>query len=377
MTTHTSPHSESTPVRAGFVGRIPIRNIWLLMLYSSALYRELGGRTRAVEENPDDIADLVAEMLCHAVDKRVRRNLSFGYRRRDSILNRVRGRIDVLRTERHQLLLRGLVACRHDEISVDTPRNRFIKAALVRVSGLVARADLRHRCRSLALMLERLGVLGERPTWSELSADRIGRHDASDRFMIQIARLAFDLALPTEEQGTYSLPSPERERHWLRRLFEKGVAGLYTVALAPEGWSVQPSRTLSWQIEASTAGIDAILPHMRTDIYLENDALNRRIIVDTKFTSILTKGWYRESSLKTGYIYQMYAYLRSQEHEGDPRSRMSEGVLLHPAVGQLVDESALIQQHRIRFVTVDMTLSAKAIRDRLADVIRTVPQIVG
>ena len=35
------------------VGRIPVRNVWLLMLYASRLYREIpGSRRYAVEENP-------------------------------------------------------------------------------------------------------------------------------------------------------------------------------------------------------------------------------------------------------------------------------------------------------------------------------------
>ena len=90
------------------VGRIPVRNIWLLMLYASDLYRELPrARSVAVEEDPDDLPNLVAELLTHAVERRMRRNLSFGYRRRHADLDRVRGRIDLLRTERRQLLQRG------------------------------------------------------------------------------------------------------------------------------------------------------------------------------------------------------------------------------------------------------------------------------
>lgn len=63
----------------------------------------------------------------------------------------MRGRIDVLRTERHQLLSRGLVACRFDELSIDTPRNRFVRAALESIARIVSRKDLVHRCRALSM----------------------------------------------------------------------------------------------------------------------------------------------------------------------------------------------------------------------------------
>ena len=46
------------------------------------------------------------------------------------MLNRVRGRIDLLNTEKHQLLERGKVACQFDELTINTARNRFVRAAL-------------------------------------------------------------------------------------------------------------------------------------------------------------------------------------------------------------------------------------------------------
>ena len=49
----------------GFVSYIPVRNIWLLMLYASDMYRYLGYRSISAEESPDQIPDLAAEILCH------------------------------------------------------------------------------------------------------------------------------------------------------------------------------------------------------------------------------------------------------------------------------------------------------------------------
>ena len=103
---------------AGFIGRIPVQNIWLLMLYASDLLRQLPERRKiAVEENPDDIPDLVAEVLARTVEKKLQRNLTFGYQTCEASLSRVRGRIDFLKTERRQLMRRGLVACRFEEFT--------------------------------------------------------------------------------------------------------------------------------------------------------------------------------------------------------------------------------------------------------------------
>ena len=105
---------------------------------------------------------------------------------------------------------------------------------------------------------------------------------------------------------------------------------------------------------------------MKTDIILENAAQRRRIVIDTKFAEILTRTAYRESVLKSGYIYQMYAYLRSQE-EQDELARNAEGWLLHPASGASIDETLRMQGHDIRFVTVDLMLPGTELLQRLRE----------
>jgi 5-methylcytosine-specific restriction enzyme subunit McrC len=206
-----------------------------------------------------------------------------------------------------------------------------------------------------------------------MAAERYGRHDARDKLMVSAARLALDLSLPTEAAGRHDLWLPDREEAWVRRLFERGVGGLYEVALCAEGWSVSRGASLDWPVEAATAGIDPILPSMRTDIALENAGTGQCLVIDTKFTRILTAGWYRDESLRSGYLYQMYAYLRSQVGCGDLMRDRASGLLLHPAVGCDVDETVVIQGHAIRFATVDLTGRPQEIRDRLLGLAKPPP----
>ena len=160
--------------------------------------------------------------------------------------------------------------------------------------------------------MKALGVSGELPTRAQMSIDRFGRHDADDRLMVAAAKLAFELTLPTEVSGVSVLTLPDREATWVRRLFERAIGGFYAVVLSPQGWHVKCGGTLGWQISRKSTGIDNILPSMRTDVVLDHQNMGRRIVIDTKFTSIVTNGWYREESLRSGYVYQIYAYLRSQ-----------------------------------------------------------------
>lgn len=323
----------------------------------------------AVEDNPDDIPDLVAEMLCHQVERRIQRNLSYGYQSREAVLGRVRGRIDLLNTERHRLLDRGKVACRFNGLTVDTARNRYVRAALEEISKIVDRDGLAHRCRSLAASLRHMGVTGERPRRGERSIDRFGRHDADDQPMVSVAQLAFNLALPTESAGAKTLSLLDREITWIRKLYEKGLAGFYDVVLSGKGWRVDAGKTIGWLVENKSPGIDKILPSMRTDIILNHLDAGRRIVIDTKFNSVVTCGWYREETLRSGYIYQIYAYLRSQEGNGDPLAESASGLLLHPSLGDMVNEAVVIQNHEIRFATVDLAATAKEIREQLLQVL--------
>ncbi|MCY3652217.1 MAG: 5-methylcytosine-specific restriction endonuclease system specificity protein McrC [bacterium] len=357
----------------GMIGKIPIRNIWLLMLYASRLYRELPSRrTRGIEESPDRLPDLVAEILTRAAQRRIRRNLTLEFRRSQADLTRVRGRIDILRTERYGLLRKGKIACSFEELTTDTPRNRLVKAALTKLCSSVREEDLARRCRSLAAALGRAGVSDETSTGIRSRSLRAtGRVNAEDRQMLAAAELALRLSLPTEDLGRANLPAPGRDEAWARQLFEKAVGGFYDTVLGPRGWSVKRGKRIHWQIkeQTKTSRIDDILPQMQTDITLEGPPADahdhrHRIVIDTKFTGILKPGQYK-THLESGYIYQIYAYLRSQERDSDPGSLDSSGLLLHPSVGEDVHESAVIQGHRIHFATVDLAAESTAIRARL------------
>ena len=358
--------------KVGFVGQIPIRNLWLLMLYASNLVHQ-GQAKVDLESDVDNLPELVTEILAHAVEKRQRRQLSLGYRTTEAALPRVRGKIKVLNTKRYHLLSRGLIACQFNDLTIDINRNRFVRAALERASRLVkSNRDLSRRCRKLANDMKLMGVSGSVPTRAQISVEQFGRHNSDDQFMVAAAKLIIDFAIPTEQLGDNVLLSPERKLE-IERLFEKAVGGFCNVVLSHDRWDVNPGKHLSWNIDWKTPGIDSVLPEMKTDIVLVDKEMNRKIVIDTKFTSILKPGRFREETLKSAHIYQIYSYLMSQVGQGDPLADHAEGVLLHPTVGEHVDETVVIQNHPIRFLTVDLTAPTQDIRKQLMKLIEKVP----
>jgi 5-methylcytosine-specific restriction enzyme subunit McrC len=112
----------------------------------------------------------------------------------------------------------------------------------------------------------------------------------------------------------------------------------------------------------------ALLPSMAADLVLDSEP-SRRIVLDTKFTNIVTPGQFGGEGLKSAHIYQLYAYLRSQTGKGDPIADCAEGILLHPAVDRHMDEAVTIQGHRLRFITVDLTGRPSDIRAALLNIV--------
>ncbi|MEL7974348.1 hypothetical protein AAG589_00670 [Isoptericola sp. F-RaC21] len=332
---------------------IPIRNVWLLQLFASSLYRSAGSDVVAAEDNPEDLPRLVAQILAEEVERRLHTGLTVGFRAAGRNVRRVRGRINLLTTERRQLLRRGQINCTFDEVVHDVPVNRLARAALETAARLVPDEP---RYRSLALRLRSAGVVGPCPPLGSVPSMRRQRLLAHDRLMIAAAELLLTLTIPSTHAGDKLLPAPLLDDAYLRRLFEHAAFGFYRHRLSPAGWKVSHGTRLKWQTSSPSPGISAILPGMQLDVVLDAPMTpgesRRRIVIDTKFTSITKPGNFGAMTLRSGYVYQIYAYLMSQE--GLEPDVATEGLMLHPAVGEHVDEEVVVQGHRIRFATVDL-----------------------
>lgn len=348
---------------------IPVKNLWLLMLYASEFkyYAQQYSGTESIDE---DVGNLVADVLCNQVEERLKRNLTYGYKRSSRELNRVRGKINALETFSKQLLLKGKVSCTFDELSIDTPRNQYICAALNKLARIVSKKKIRLKCQKLHKDMLQLGVSFTSSSSYHPKNDRLGRHEFEDKKVLVTAELAFNLALINESVGDRLYPSPDKQKYWVRKLFEKAVAGFYRVKLERE-WIVKPGKIVKWPIENASSLVTSLMPNMEYDIFLQNNSMGERIIIDTKYTSITKPNRFDQEKLRRDYIFQLYSYLRSQEKSSDPLSMTSTGMLLHPSVGVEFDERVTIQGHVIRFCTIDLCQSPNVINERLLSLLLT------
>ncbi|MEZ9540470.1 5-methylcytosine-specific restriction endonuclease system specificity protein McrC [Vibrio sp. 10N.286.48.C11] len=350
------------------VGIIPVKNLWLLMLYASDC-RYLAEHLADSEASHHDALELVGKVLCDLLESRMRRELSKSFINRKDELNRVRGRVDVLQSERKMSLYRGKVFCHFEEVSADTARNRYTLNALQKLQKLTKNKNLLVRSRAISHQLKQLGISDIQVVGYSPSSERFGRHEIEDRKIIQLAELIHSMMLISESMGSKLLPKPEKQEQWVRKLFEKAVAGFYKLTLPKQGWKVSSNKQLRWQVEQESTLIPSLLPTMELDIQLDHHQLKQRIVIDTKFTNIVTKGRFDNTTFKSGYIYQLYAYIMSQKKEQDLLSLASSGMLLHPSVGEHYDEVVTIQGHQLRFCTVDLMAKPSEITKRLENLI--------
>lgn len=350
--------------------KVPVRNLWLLQLFASHLYSHSGQEFAGIEELPEQIPELIAGMLAEEVTSRLHSGLSVGFVRTSEDVRRVRGRIDLLGTARHRLLDRGMVRCRFDDIVADTEGNRLVRTALERAATLIPDDPL---FRSLVLQFQAAGVTGPPPSAGVARVLRRQRLLAQDHRMITLAELLLSLSIPDQSDDQFVMVRPDDSDRYLQTLFEHAVHGYYKHFLGRKGWQVDHGTWLNWDIRNESEGVREILPAMKTDVILraplaDMSGVRRRVVIDTKFNQIVVAGFYREETLRSGYIYQLYAYLMSQHALGE-EYRHAEGLLLHPVVDGTVDEEVTIQDHRIRFTTVDLRAPAISIARQLVGAI--------
>ncbi len=127
---------------------------------------------------------------------------------------------------------------------------------------------------------------------------------------------------------------------------------------------------MDWQVSAASDGAAEILPGMIADIIIDDLCAGRRLVIDTKFTSVLGASRFGGASLKSPYLYQMYTYLRSQEGL-DLLWDGASGLFLHPAVDVRIRESVTVQGHAIAFATVDLGREVSSIRTELRGILHS------
>lgn len=101
-------------------------------------------------------------------------------------------------------------------------------------------------------------------------------------------------------------------------MFEKFVLKFYAREL--EGYDARSHR-IRWNAQGHSDRAEALLPTMLTDVTLTSD--ERVLTIDTKYYENALTSHHKSASVRSGHLYQMFAYLKNYaaEHPISRRQR--------------------------------------------------------
>ena len=145
------------------------------------------------------------------------------------------------------------------------------------------------------------------------------------------------------------LPLPTLEDGYLRKLFEYAAYGFYRHRLLPGGWRLDShARTAPEVGHLGCVSRDVNNPprHAGRRSAGAPGPIGRRAAPNRDRHQVHVGNQakhYRNGTLASGYVYQIYTYLMSQD--GREPDAKSEGLMLHPTIGDHLDEEVVIQRH--------------------------------
>jgi 5-methylcytosine-specific restriction enzyme subunit McrC len=346
---------------------IPIRNLWYMLLYA---WNEIVLKDHwdaEVEKSPS-LDALLALILRNLIKQRLRIGLGRSYMKEDGLLRGIRGRMDFTESMNRLSFNNGQAYCHYQIFSHNAPKNQIIRSTLARLvqtgqfgEDQIKVEEIRHMLRQLVRDLDGIDLI-------EIKGDlihrqQLSRNDGDYRMMLAICDLILKRQLPTETIGSHKLPGLNRDALILYRIYERFVANFYKFHLVE--WVVAPQARLSWHTKKTSK----YMPTMSPDLVIQHRTSRRMVVLDTKFTasSLIPNRW-GNYVFDSSHLYQIYTYLRSQEHVSDSH-RCASGILLYPTVYEKVSETIELQGHQIQLATIDLSLPWDDIEDALLDLV--------
>ena len=348
---------------------IPIRNLWHMLLYAWNELPEVKLTTVAEVDHAPTLDSLLALMLTNLLRQRLRVGLGRGYTQTQGAIKSIRGRVNFSQSLKRRAFEQGQAWCEYQPYHQNTLKNKIIRSTvlhLIRAGDFGKNQnqarEMRHHLQSLFHALEGVDLLDLTPDLTRRQV--LERDDQDYRLMLAICDLVVQRHMPTNANGERLQPSLEHDALTLHSIYERFVANFYRLKL--KGWAVSAQKHLHWHEAFS----NDLLPVMRPDLVLEHLASGKILFIDTKFTvhSLIQTPWGKQE-FDSSHLYQLYTYLKTQEHLSE-RHRRAEGILLYPSTtSKTLSQRIKLQDMSIRVESVDLSASWQEIEENLIRVV--------
>jgi len=290
---------------------IPIQNLYYLLCYAWDHWQE--GQTVDVEgvDSPE-LVDLFAKVLIGGTNHVLRRGLDRGYLDVTEDTSTLRGRVDFGASAKRMLLPQAKAQCTFDELSHDVLPNRILKSTFRLLSG--TRGPDRGLKADLIRLYRVFHDVQEVPL-SPVVFRRVQLHsnNAYYRFLIKVSEFVRSSVLPSTDGGGHRFQDLRRNEERMWKLYEDFLVNFYKQE--QHDFRVSPQFPIRWEVSAATEYGRSLLPRMNVDIHLEN--AERVLLIDAKFyRDTLQPGQYGQR-FQSANLYQMFAYLKNIEQQGD------------------------------------------------------------
>ena len=364
---------------------IPVRNWWHMLLYAWDLVEFKDRFPSGVTDAPE-LRALLTNILVYLTKRQIRRGLRGNYVERSEELQGVRGRIDFAQTLRGMSIYRGRLHCEYEEFTLNVPRNQIVRSTLndslnqwfTRVErerekyGTLV-SDVEALLRML-YEIDRVRVT-RRLIASELR--QLGRNEREYKLMLKICEMLQDPSMPRSEAASdFEYLDWLHKQELEHRIFERFVTNFYKLRLHGNGWYVSAPKTLKWNEGMDTPDDELRLPIMKPDIVLRRvGGVEKIVVLDTKWYRHVASEHYGNLNVHSANLYQVYAYLASQDHESDAH-RKATGILLYGRTKEGKRKlRTRIDEHPFWVETLD--LMQEDWKDIEADLLRLIEKTVG
>ncbi len=341
--------------------KIPVRNFYYLLCYAWDKLQE----SRVLDVQASDyqyLVNLFARVLSTGMEHLLKRGLDQGYQEHREVFAGVRGKIDFAASLKANLFLQGRAACVFEQLTHDILHNRILKRT---VTNLLRAEELDP---SLADALQTCSARMTEVSDVRLDASLFGRVQLHSNngfydFLLRVCRLIYDASVVDEQTGRLRFRDFYRDDSAMAPLYERFLLNFYK---REQSLFRARSESLHWEDTLGDPTDLEFLPSMRTDVSLESPA--RKIIIDAKYYSDPMQSNFGKDSVRSGHLYQMFAYLKNLECRGQA-NREAEGILLYPLVNKPLNLRFTIQGHSFRIVTIDLAQDWQHIHNFLLNLI--------
>lgn len=320
-------------------------------------------------ESAPTLDALFATVLIKMIQQRMRIGLRHGYVPASKKLRAVRGRVDFAESLKQHAFDHGEALSDFQEYSVNEPRNQILRSTFARLVQVgefgpnhTEAEALRHRLRWMVRNLDGVDII-------ELDLESIRRrivtqNDNDYRLMLSICEMIVMRQMPLDAEETSALPRVDREALILHRVYERFVANFYKMQLT--GWQVSAQKRLDWHAQDTNEHLPVMVP----DLIMQEHETGRVIMLDTKFTAkSLVENQWGKPVYDSSHIYQLYAYLRSQE-QVSAGYRSAQGILLYPTVQSRLSERIELQEHLVCIECVDLGVKWEEVEKQLLELVQ-------